>query len=623
MEEKKPGFIRRNFKRLMTFISALRLFTANLLFLVLIGLLFFIFSASELPSVPKKGALLLNIKGSLVDQKNYVDPVSLLMGNANASQQETLVQDVIDAINYASTDSRITSLVLSLDDMAHGGISKMQEIAPAIAAFRATGKKVVSIGDSYSQDQYWLATQADEVYLHPMGLVLLEGYGSYRNYFKQALDKLEINFHVFRVGEYKSAMEPFMRNDMSEEAKRASSVWLESLWNEYTRTVAERRNLPDDAVDQYINGIDQLLVRYQGDAASAAVASGLVDGLKARDEMNSYLLAVAGAVNKDGEYQSIGFEKYLWLQHLELRDSGSEAKVGVIVASGNIVDGEQASGAIGGDSLAALIRSARRNEAIRALVLRVDSGGGSAFASEIIRRELELFQQAGKPLVVSMGSVAASGGYWISAHADEIWALPTTLTGSIGIFGVFPTIDKTLDNLGINTDGVGTTGLAGALRIDRPLQPIAARSIQAIIDHGYAQFLDIVASGRQLSKAQVAALAEGRVWSGSDALRLGLVDKLGTLTQAIESAAALASLDQYERELIEIPLSPQEQFFKELVGEVGTDWLPLSFATGHGGPGMITRLQRWLRPFADSLAFIEMMNDPQDVYLHCTACVAP
>jgi protease-4 len=335
--------------------------------------------------------------------------------------------------------------------------------------------------------------------------------------------------------------------------------------------------------------------------------------------MNRYLIDLVGVEDEDGDYQAIGYQRYLWLRNIELPDDEADAAVGLIVASGNIMDGAQPPGTIGGDSLAELIREARRDDMVESVVLRVDSGGGSAFASEVIRQELKLLQQEGKPLVISMGSMAASGGYWIAAPADEIWATPTTLTGSIGIFGVFPTIDKTLAKLGINSDGVGTTDLAGAVQIDRPLSPVAERAIQSTLEHGYSSFLDVVAEGREMSKDQVEEIAQGRVWSGRDAQRLGLVDKLGGLEQAIAAAAALADLQDYEVRLIEQPMSPQEQLLKELMGgEV------VAMLLGNDRQRqVISRLQNWMAPFSSSLKFLQSMNDPQGLYVHCTACVAP
>ena len=620
MEENKVGFVGRNFRRLMKFITALRSLFTNLIFLVFLVVLLLAFSGSEMPSVPDKGALIVNIQGSLVDQKNYIDPIVRLMGETDPSQYETLLQDVIDAIDYGTEDERITSLVLSLDDMFYGGIAKMQELVPALQRFRDSGKKIIAVGDNYLQDQYWLAAQADEIYINPNGAVLLRGYGLYRNYFQQALAKLKIDYHVFRVGEYKSAMEPFNRSDMSQEAKQANLVLFGALWNEYTKAVAERRNIPANDINQYINQFDQRLADYQGNASSAAIAAGLIDGVKTRDEMNRYLIEVAGAVDQQGLYEGISFEHYLMVKKMESYQPDADAKVGVIVAAGNIADGEQPPGGIGGDTLAALIREARTDATIRALVLRIDSGGGSAFAADVIREELNLLQAEGKPLVVSMGSTAASGGYLIAAGADEIWALPSTLTGSIGIFGAFPTFDKSLAAIGVTTDGVGTTAMAGAMRIDRPLQPIAARSLQSLLEYGYAQFLSIVAEGRGMPKSEVEALAKGRVWSGNDAQRLGLVDQLGTLDQAIASAASLAGLDFYKKQLIEIPLTPQEQFINELTGEIR--WQGLN-VTGGVNAGFLKQAQQWLAPFKEPLSFVDTMNDPQGLYLHCSNCMAP
>ncbi len=626
MEESRPGFIRRNFNRLMSFISALRLLTINLVFILIVVVLIVAITQSDIPTIPEKGALVLNIQGTLVDQKNYIDPFTQILGKTDPEQREVLVQDVIDAIHYAEKDERITTLVLLLDHMLYGGISKMQEIAPALDAFRQSGKKIIAYGDGYSQDQYWLAAQADEVYLHPMGGVLLQGYGVYRNYFKDALDKLQVNVHIFRVGEYKSAMEPFIRNDMSEEAREANLVWLEDLWGVFTRELAQRRGMPESAVDDYINNMDKVLEQNQGDTAQAAVTTGLVDGVKNRADINGYLVEQVGAADKEGYFQGVGFERYLWLKRLEPDPTALkiDKKVGVIVAAGDIVDGEQPPGDIGGDTLASLIRQAQQDEEIQALVLRVDSGGGSAFASDVIRNELELLQKAGKPVVISMGSLAASGGYWIAAGADEIWATPTTLTGSIGIFGAFPTIEKSLSKMGVSTDGVGTTELSGAMRLDRPLSPMAERFIQRNIENLYQRFISLVAEGRDLPMDEVKRIAGGRVWSGEDALELGLVDQLGGLQQAIESAAKLAGLAQYETKAIEIPLTPQEQFLKELAGQAAI-WFPSMDLSvmGLSELAVLSNFQQWLLPLQNNLSFLATMNDPNGVYSHCSQCIAP
>jgi len=621
MEEKRPGIIRRSFGKLMSFITWLRLVLVNLVFVLIVVLLFVAFSSNKLPVVPKSGALILNLTGSLVDQLSFSDPLTLLMSGTSSQRQETLLKDVTDAIKYAKDDKRINSLVLRLDNLSYGGISKMQEIGAALDDFRTSKKKIIAIGDHFNQEQYWLAAQADEVYIHPLGGVSIEGYGLYRNYYKKALDKLEINVHVFRVGEFKSAMEPFMRTDMSEEARESNLIWLRSLWSEYVKGVSVRRSVSGADIENYVNNFDSILRKHEGDNAQAAMAADLVDGVKNRDEMNAYLKNVVGAADENDLYAGIDFRQYLWLKKIELPQLNTPKTVGVIVAAGNIVDGEQPVGVIGGDSLANLIRQARKDGSIKSVVLRVDSGGGSMFASEIIRRELELLKKSGKPLVVSMGSMAASGGYWISALADEIWATPTTLTGSIGIFAAVPTIDQTLGKLGITTDGVGTTATAGSLRIDRPLAAATERTIQTSIEFGYQQFISVVADGRNLAKDEVEKIAGGRVWTGNDAMGIGLVDKLGGFNEAIVAAASLAKLDAYRVKLIEQPKSPQEQLIQELMSSV---WVKqLIGERRFGNTAILDQFQRFLIPLTDGLGFINTMNDPHNVYLHCTACIAP
>lgn len=612
-QNKKPGLLRRFFRRLGQLLTGLRILLSNLLFLAVIVIIIGLFSSAELPSIPDQGALVLNPQGSIVEQRSFNDPFIRFMGRSDPEQHEILLQDVIDSIKLAADDQRINTLVLELDGMVHGGISKLQEVNLAVEQFRSRGKKVIAVADSYTQDQYWLAAQADEVYLHPMGAILLQGYSVYRNYFKQALDKLAIDFHVFRVGQFKSAVEPFIRDDMSAEAKTANLAWLNRLWGEYTSAVTARRKLPADGIDQFINTMDQQLAAAGGSTARAALAAGLVDGIQSREASNQYLAELVGGVDEDGLYKGIGFESYLWLRQRELGvQTQSENVVGVIVAEGNIVDGVQPPGMIGGDSLAQQIRSARTDSQIKAVVLRINSGGGSAFASEIIRSELELLRRAGKPLVVSMSSVAASGGYWIASLADEIWAMPTTLTGSIGIFGAFPTLDKSLAKLGVTTDGVGTTELAGGLRLDRPLHPVAASVIQSSIEYGYQQFLQIVADGRSMDINEVAKIASGRVWAGSQAKELGLVDQLGGLDQAVASAARLAGLDDFDEQVLELPLTPAEQILRTLSGVMAK-----------AQAGWILQVNSLVNPLLSQLGNYSWLNDPRGVYLYCQICTAP
>lgn len=613
--QKKPGRVRRFFGGLMRFLTVLRVTLMNLLFVVMIVLLIKLFSGTELPDIPDRGALILNPNGYFVEQHSLVDPLAHFWGTDDTQEHEIVVHDVIRAIDHAIADERITSLVMELDGLSGASLSQLQEVAMAVARFRASGKPVIAVGDNYSQNQYWLATQADEIYIHPMGAVLLQGYSVYRNYFHQALDKLAVDFHVFRVGEFKSAVEPYIRDDMSEAAKISNLAWLSDLWSDYIVSVTSRRKLPGDAVTTYINTMDTQLQGVQGSTAKAAVAAGLVDAMKSRDEANDYLAERVGGKNEDGLYYGVGFETYLWMADKAHPLSTGDAVVGIIVAEGNIVDGYQPPGTIGGDSLAELIRDARNDDRVKSVLLRINSGGGSAFASEIIRRELELLRAAGKPLVVSMSSVAASGGYWIAAQADEIWAMPTTLTGSIGIFGALPTLDRALGKLGVNTDGVGTTELAGSLRIDRPLNPTVAAVLQSSIEYGYQQFLALVADGRDMSVDDVDKIASGRVWSGKQAMSLGLVDHLGGLQPALAAAAQLAGLSADDYEYLELPLSPREQILQTL----GLVIQPLTaqFST------QISELGSWLNPLASVLKQWQWMNDPKGMYAYCSFCLAP
>ncbi len=623
MEIKRPGLFRRILLFVWHLLNGLRLLILNLFFLGIIVLIVAAIFTEEGPAVPNGSALIVNPSGTLVDQLSYVDPFSNLLAG-NDAPAETLLSDVVKAIDAAANDNRIKMMVLETDALDHSGISKTEELSAAIQRFREHKKAVIAVGDSFNQDQYLLAAEADKVFMNPMGQVLLQGFGVYSNYFKQALDKLQVSVHVFRVGTYKSAVEPFMRDDMSPEVKQNHLHWLQSLWQQYKDQVAARRHIAPEKIDDYINKIDEVFASEQGDAGKAAVAWHLIDAVKTRDAINDWLVEQVGA-DDQGDFRGIDFRDYLASsglaanKHLQI---GERDAVGVIVASGVILDGEQRAGQVGGDTLADLIRQARDDEHVKAVVLRIDSEGGSAFAAEIIRQELLSLQDAGKPLVVSMGSIAASGGYWIAANADEVWATPATITGSIGIFGAFPTIEKSLNALGVHTDGVGTTTLAGAMRIDRPLDPVTARAIQSNIDSGYRRFLDVVADGRDMKVADVDKIAQGQVWSGKDAQQIGLVDKLGNLNDAIKAAAARAQLKQYEVRTIEPPLSVPEAFVQKLGGAMG-------FFQTLAMNGLKPQIAPWysasaiwspLRPLLLQLRKLSQLNDPKAMYVYCAAC---
>jgi len=593
-------------------LSVCRVIVGNLIFLTLVILLISLFFYDREKDLPDRAALILSLKGDIVIQKTETMLSSRLLGEA--SREETLLRDVIDVIDYAGDDQRIQALVLDLRDMGSAGPSKLADIGKALKRFRAGGKPIFASGAYYNQRQYYLAAHADHIYLQPMGGVMPTGYGIYRNYFKSALEKLLIQFHVFRVGTYKSALEPFLRDDMSEYAKEANLAWLSVLWDVYKENVAELRGLTPDGIDDYTNNRSEYLARVKGDSAQLALDYGLVDALKTRHEVREELMDLVGADEDEKAFKQIQFDEYLAIIQPKLMHTDPDkSKVGVIVAKGIILDGTQPAGKIGGVTLSDLIRQVRRDDEIKALVFRIDSPGGSALASEIIRIEVELTRQSGKPVVVSMSSVAASGGYWIASAADEIWAAPTTITGSIGIYSAFPTFEKSLDYLGIHNDGVGTTRVADAFDPARPLNPSVADSLEQVIRHNYHRFIKTVSEGRNLTLQDVEKIAQGRVWSGKTAKKLGLVDKLGNLQDAVRSAANMASLKDFDVIYVEQPLTGREKLIKRL-----NRFLINAFNNISGraaGPAV-----RFYEDFGSEMLQMMELKDPQAVYAYCMMC---
>lgn len=612
----------RFFSGLLKIYRVFRAIILNGLFLFML-LLFFGSLIGQPPIVVQPGsALLVNPDGVLVDQLTYVDPLETLLADSldNDLQQEVLLQDVLEAIDAAATDSNISSLVLMPGNLEASGFSKLKDIADALERFRESGKSIYAYGDNFTQGQYYLASRADEIILNGMGSVNLEGFSSYQLFYKEALEKLGVNVHVFRVGEYKSAVEPFVRSDMSDEAREANAQWLGDLWSIYTHDVTAARDLDAGFLDEHINNLDKRLAEHAGDTSALALDSALVDRLMDRNEAIEYLRTTIGPSLSGDEFLYIGYDSYLTsLRQASGKLSTNRDKVGVIVARGTIFDGRQQAGNIGGDSLQDLIRNAREDSRVKALVLRIDSGGGSAFASEIIRTELEALVAEGKPLVVSMGSVAASGGYWISTPAQEIWASPATITGSIGIFGLYPTFEDTFDKLGLNTDGIGTTELAGSFAIGRGLPPLAENSLQLQLEDGYRRFINLVAESREMTPEDVDRIARGRVWSGTDALENGLVDNLGGLEAALASAANLAGLDEFEPLVIEPALSPGQQFIQDLANSVSAKRLLGSVKSLVTSRNILTGItERVKRDVKGLLEF----NDPNGLYLRCQECQA-
>src|SRR6185437_9547622 len=504
-----------------------------ILLVVIFGVIVWAVSSSA-PGVPDRAALVVRPQGNLVEQLSG-DPIQRAVENARGQQrQETLLWDLVEAIRGAATDDRIRVLVLDLDKMQGAGQPMLEELASAIHDFRASGKPVIAYGTAYDQDQYYLAAQADKVYLDPTGYVMIEGYSRYPLYFKGLLQKLGVDVNVFRVGTFKSAVEIFTRSDMSAADKQQSESYLNTLWSTYQKALTGVRKLPAGAINNYVDSLPKTVSAAGGDAAKVALQAGLVTALADRLQVERQLIGLVGEDRSTGSFNAISAEEYARIvdARKKLHDGSGDARIGVIVASGEIQDGKAPPGTIGGDSLSRLIREVRFDKDIKAVVLRVDSPGGSVAASEEIYQELQALRAAGKPLVVSMGDLAASGGYYISAPANQIWASPATITGSIGIFAIIPTINQTLNKVGVGVDGVGTTPLAGALTIARPLSADASELIQSQIDRGYQQFVDRVASGRRETPEQINGIGQGRVWAGADARRLGLVDRLGTMADA-------------------------------------------------------------------------------------------
>lgn len=613
----KPGILRRIFSGLWSALNWIRIILTNLIFLLILLVILFSLSSKTSFTLPDEFALRLAPTGMLVDQRSYIDPVSLLMSSNNPESAETVVRDLVDAIHFAAEDKRINTLVMELDSLIGGGISKLQEVGQALEHFKASGKTIIAFGNNFTQDQYYLASYADQIYLNDMGAVLLTGYGSYRNYFKGALDKLQINFHVFRTGKYKDAVEPLLRDSMSEESKEHNAQWLNELWHEYTTQVERGRNLPPGAINDYVNNMDLKLRDVDGNSAQLALHSGLVNGILNYNEIQESLKARVGKSPHGNFYNGVDYDQYLHL--IRSTQLPSANQIGVLVASGTVLDGEQPDGVIGSHTLAALLQQVREEPAIKALVIRVDSGGGSAFASEVIRAEIEATRAAGIPVFISMGSLAASGGYWIAAGGDQIWATPTTLTGSIGVFGAFPTFENTLASLGLTTDGVGTTELAGAMRSDRELSPKAGRVLQLNVDYIYRRFLETVAEARSADVDAIGEIAEGRVWSGLRAKELGLVDNLGTLNDVIAAAADHTGLTDYQVRIISRPLSPGEMFLRQLMETNAGALAPKALINHFAG----LKVQQHFVPLLKPLNALSQMNDPQTVYASCLDCIVP
>ncbi len=559
------GYKKKSFflfiKKFFSGFDIFRRIIVNLFFLGIILLIISSFATAKYKFSGDQNTLVIKIQGNVVEEFSG-STLSRTVGDYSGMEMdETLLWDIINSINYARDDNKINSILLDFRSMSGSGLGALTEIRDCLLEFKKSGKKIISYSDSYNQGRYYLASVADKVFADPMGDFLITGFSVYHQYYGEGLKRLGVDVNYFHAGKYKSYGEVFTRSTMSDAAKEENLKWSGDLWSGFVSSVSESRGMEKSDFTYFINNYIDLLNQSGGSTVNTALNSGFIDDLMNRDELRSYMKDISGYSFESESFNQISVFEYLTVK-TEENYLQNENKIAIITARGSIYNGFEDPGNIGSDSLVELLDAVQFDSSFKALVLRIDSGGGSAFASEIIRRKMEKIRSSGIPVVISMGSVAASGGYWIATASDEIWAQPTTLTGSIGVFSLIPTFEEPLNTyLGINVDGVGTTWMAGSMRGDRDLNPQVGEIYQSNVDNIYSNFLTLVGDSRSLTINEVDNIAQGRVWSGSDAKEIGLVDKLGGLEQAVLSAAQLADLNpgEYQTEIIqlEIPLSDQ------------------------------------------------------------------
>lgn len=561
----------------------------------------------------QQGALKVDLSGVLVDKPSVSNRLSKigrqLLGASSDRLQENSLFDVVDAIRQAKDDSNIKGMVLDLREFAGGDQPSLQYVGKALREFRDSGKPIYALGDSYSQAQYYLASYATKIYLSPQGTVDLHGFATNGLYYKTLLEKLKVTSHVFRVGTYKSAVEPFLRDDMSPAARDADSRWVGQLWQNYLNTVAANRQITPEQLFPGAAAIIAGLNAVKGDTAQYALDNKLVDALGSRAAADQELVNTFGLDKQSNDYRSVSIYDY----SVKTTSTQQDGNIAVVMASGAIMDGEETPGNVGGDTTAAQIRDARLDPKIKAIILRVNSPGGSVTASEAIREELAAAQAAGKPIVVSMGGMAASGGYWISTPASYIVANPSTLTGSIGIFGVINTLENSLDSIGVHTDGVTTSPLAD-ISTTKALPTEVQQLMQLTIENGYRNFVGLVAKSRHKTPEQIDAIAQGHVWTGSDAKANGLVDALGDFDDAVKKAGELAKVSnpqlswyQDDPSFLDMMLSQMNASVQAVLPDTLKAWLP--------APMLDVMSAMKAQP-----GLFDKQNDPQNRYAFCLNC---
>jgi len=559
----------------------------------------------------EEGAILnLNIKGALVEELSQSDFERAFSQFSGESQTETLITDVIRVIRHAKDNEDISTLLISTDDFSGGSSTKLELIAKEITEFKTSGKKVIAYStQGYGTAQYYLAAFADEVHLHDYTTVFIDGYRRVRTYYKSFFDKFLIDANVFKVGEYKAFVEPYFRDDMSDEAKGNVIEWITVLWDGYLDQVSEARGISNESLKYFIDNPGLAAKQSAGDFAKAAIEYGVIDQLSNRREFRDYLYSIAPGEEED-EINIIGMNAYMNSVEMEPIFEESESNVGVIIAKGSIVDGSAGPGSIAGDDFVKIIRKAYNDESVKALVLRVDSGGGSAYASEVIADELEKFKNSGRPIIASMGGVAASGGYYISTPADKILAERHTITGSIGVGGFLPTFERALEYIGINEDGVSTVDITTS--VAESLTEKDKALLQMGTDLVYDKFIAKVADNRGVTKEEIDQIARGKVWIGSKALEIGLVDEIAGIDRAIELAAELAEIDE---ELLGVKRinrdSDLDSFFAGMMAKITSSVIKIT------GLDFLYKKNEILDGIEESLRELSMMNDPNGIYMKC------
>lgn len=559
-----------------------------------------------------RGALLLDISGVIVDKPSTNHRLGVLgrqlFGASSDRLQENSLFDIVNAIRQAKDDRNITGIVLDLKNFTGADQPSMRYIGKALREFRDSGKPVFAVGENYSQGQYYLASFANKIWLSPQGQVDLHGFATNGLYYKTLLDKLKVSTHVFRVGTYKSAVEPFIRDDMSPAAREADSRWIGELWQNYLHTVSANRQISPQQLFPGAQAIIDGLTSVGGDTAKYALDHKLVDALASSADVEKALTKQFGWSKTENNYRAISYYDYSLKTPA---DNGGT--IAVIFANGAIMDGEETPGNVGGDTTASQIRDARLDPKVKAIVLRVNSPGGSVNASEVIRAELAAAKAAGKPVVVSMGGMAASGGYWISTPANYIVASPSTLTGSIGIFGVINTVENSLSSIGVHSDGVSTSPLA-EISMTKALSPEVQQMMQLSIEYGYKRFITLVAEARKRTPEQIDKIAQGHVWTGEDAKANGLVDSLGDFDDAVAKAAELAKLKQWHLDYYQDEPTVLDMVMDSMTGSVRA-MLPEAIQAMLPAP--LVSAANTVKAEGDKLA---AFNDPQNRYAFCLTC---